>query len=115
MSKIKSTTYSSDQLLVLLGDAVTRIEAQDEEIIEVTGERDAYTEVLEIVVNENKALNEQLDKYETRSVDTEKTMDRYQSLSTADAKAKRIQDVKARKRQVLLRQIGNSRSTARNQ
>ena len=65
----KTNRLTNDQLSSLLIDSLQTIEEQDEEIIQLTGERDAYKQGFEESLEDIKTLNSLLDKYEPRQID----------------------------------------------
>ncbi len=65
----KTGKLNNQQLTSLLNESLQTIEEQDEEIIQLTGERDAYKEGFEESQEDIKSLNSQLDKYEDRQID----------------------------------------------
>ena len=54
----------------LLNYATDVIQEQDDEIIEITGERDAYKELYEESKDEIKKLNHVIDEYEEKKIDS---------------------------------------------
>ena len=65
----KTNKLSNQQLTSLLIDSIQTIEEQDEEIIQLTGERDAYIQGFEEAQQDINTLNTLLDKYEPRQID----------------------------------------------
>ncbi len=69
-NKLQNTSkLSNQQLSSLLIDSLQTREDQDEEIIELTGERDAYKQGFEETQEDIKTLNILIDKYEPRQID----------------------------------------------
>lgn len=109
----KMNKLTNNQLMILLKDSIQTIEGQDEEIIQLTGERDAYKEGVDQLIIDNKILNEALDKYEPRVID-KKEMEKmdtfYNSRSRIrELRAKKVEDVKQKTKELINKKLEYSR------
>ena len=75
----KTKKLTIEQLQSLLNESFDTIEEQDEEIIQLIGERDAYKQGLDESLEDIKTLNQYLEKYEPKQIE-ESTITRINDL-----------------------------------